>query len=312
METNEQLKQAREGTYRSVEQTEIEDLGAQWGMDFQLINRENIAREAFPDVWGELEPFGDEAVRAIIRSKKELSSYVIAWLERAEIASIKPNTPDFDALLGACPDEYLVSNPEISDGWKEILAELEVIPNQAKIDTFGALKRRRSNDPQRKLSAVFEKYLKVNSDLSKSAQSEFGTGVRRFIEFHGDLDIDQIERSHAEQFRNGLARLPVRPPNKVRASTMPQQLDWAMLNETKTLQTKAINKNILAVKLALDFGFHKTSLIEDRTWRNPFEGFQEGGKKGRKSRPKGFSDEQVQIVFSKEGFKPRTEVPLVS
>ncbi len=217
VETNEQLTQAREGTYRSVEQTEIEDLAAQWGMDFQLINRENIAREAFPDVWGEPEPFGDEAPRPIIRRKSDLSSYVAAWLERSEIASIKPNSPDFDALLDACLDEYLVSNPEISDGWKDILAELEVMPNQAKLDTFGTLKRQRRNDPQRKLSAVFEKYLKVNSDLGKSARSEFGTGVRRFIEFHGDLDIDQIERSHAEQFRDGLAKLPVRPPNKVRA-----------------------------------------------------------------------------------------------
>ncbi len=87
---------------------------------------------------------------------------------------------------------------------------------------------------------------------------------------------------------------------------MPQQLDWATLNETRTLQTKAITKNILGVKLTLDFGFHKTSLIEDRTWRNPFEGFQDGGKKGRKSRPKGFTDEQVQTVFSKEVFKPKT------
>lgn len=137
--------------------------------------------------WGELEPFGDEAVRPIIRSKSDLSAYVAAWLERAEITSIKPNTPDFDALLDACLDEYLVSNREISDGWKDSLADLEVMPNQAKLDTFGTLKRQRSNDPQRKPSAVFEKYLKVNSDLGKSARSEFGTGVRRLIEFHGDF-----------------------------------------------------------------------------------------------------------------------------
>jgi hypothetical protein len=69
VETNEQLRAARSGSFRRLDQTQIEDLAVQWSLDFQLINRENIAREAFPDVWGELDTFGDEAPRPIIRSK---------------------------------------------------------------------------------------------------------------------------------------------------------------------------------------------------------------------------------------------------
>jgi len=113
VETDEQLKRARSGTYRRLSQMDIEDLAVQWSIDFQLINRENIAREAYPDVWGELEPIGDEAPHPIIRKKADLTQYVTDWMNRTDIGAIETDTPDFEALLDACLDEYLVSNPEI-------------------------------------------------------------------------------------------------------------------------------------------------------------------------------------------------------
>ena len=141
VETDEQLKQARNGTYRRLSQIEIENLAAQWGIDFQLINRENIAREAFPDVWGELDAIGDEAQRPIIRKKSDLAQYVADWLEKTDANNISTDTPDFEALLDACLDEYLVSNPEISNGWKEVLTELNALPEGPALSTFGTLKR---------------------------------------------------------------------------------------------------------------------------------------------------------------------------
>ena len=302
VETDEQLKQARSGTYRRLDQTEIEDLAVQWGVDFQLINRENIAREAYPDVWGELEPIGDEAPRPIIRKKTDLTQYVMDWMNRTDITAITTDTPDFEALLEACLEEYLVSNPEISSQWKDMIAELEgPVPS-----TFGTLKRAKKVDPNRKLSLAFKKYLEGNPDLSDSAVSDFGTGVRRFIEFCGDFDVEEIDRTHAEKFRDGLIRLPSRPPNKIRELTMPKQLDWADTNETNTLQRGAINKNLQGVKLTLDYAYDGTALIKDRTWRNPFDGFIKKVKRSKTDRKKGFTDEQVRIVFSREVFQPKT------
>ncbi len=302
VETDEQLKQARSGTYRRLDQTEIEDLAIQWGVDFQLINRENIAREAYPDVWGELEPIGDEAPRPIIRKKTDLTQYVKDWMNRRDITAITTGTPDFEALLEACLEEYLVSNPEISSQWKDMIAELGgPVPS-----TFGTLKRAKKVDPNRKLSLAFKKYLEGNPDLSDSAVSDFGTGARRFIEFCGDLDVEEIDRTHAEKFRDGLIRLPSRPPNKIRKLTMPKQLDWADTNETNTLQRGAINKNLQGVKLTLDYAYDGTALIKDRTWRNPFDGFIKKVKRSKTDRKKGFTDEQVRIVFSREVFQPKT------
>lgn len=306
VETDEQLKQAKNGTYRRLSQMEIENLAAQWGIDFQLINRENIAREAFPDVWGELDAIGDEAPRPIIRKKSDLAQYVADWLEKTDANSISTDTPDFEALLDACLDEYLVSNPEISNGWEEVLTELSALPEGPAPSTFGTLKRTKKIDPKRRLSVAFNKYLQGNPDISDSAVSDFGTGVRRFIEFCGDLDVEEIDRTHAEKFRDGLLRFPSRPPNKIRVLSMQKQLDWAETNETNTLQRGAVNKNLQGVKLALDYAYSDTSLIKDRTWRNPFEGFIKKVKQSKTDRKKGFTDEQVKIVFSREVFRPKT------
>lgn len=306
VETDEQLKHARNGTYRRLSQIEIENLAAQWGIDFQLINRENIAREAFPDVWGELDAIGDEAPRPIIRKKSDLAQYVADWLEKTDTNSISTDTPDFEALLDACLDEYLVSNPEISNGWKEVLTELNALPEDPAPSTFGTLKRTKKIDPKRRLSVAFNKYLQGNPDISDSAVSDFGTGVRRFIEFCGDLDVEEIDRTHAEKFRDGLLRFPSRPPNKIRVLSMQKQLDWADTNETNTLQRGAVNKNIQGVKLALDYAYSDTALIKDRTWRNPFEGFIKKVKQSKTDRKKGFTDAQVKIVFSREVFRPKT------
>jgi hypothetical protein len=208
VETDEEIRKAKEGTYRVLSDTQVEDIAIQWSIDFQLINRENIARAAFPDVWGELEPFGDEAPRPIIRKKADLAQYVSDWLERAEQVEIKIGTPDFDALVDACVDEYLVSNPEISNGWKEIFAELNVLVESYGKSVHGTLKRKKKVGPDRKLSALFKNYLENSPDLGESARSDFGTAVRRFIEFHGDIDVEVIDRTHAEKFRDGMKRMP--------------------------------------------------------------------------------------------------------
>ena len=69
VETDEEIQQAKEGKFRRLSKSDVEDLAAQWCIDFQLINRENIAREAFPDVLGKPDPLGDEAKTPIILNR---------------------------------------------------------------------------------------------------------------------------------------------------------------------------------------------------------------------------------------------------
>lgn len=314
VETDEEIQQAKEGKFRRLSKIEVEDLAAQWCIDFQLINRENIAREAFSDVLGEPDPLGDEAKTPIIRKKADLLEVVRNWLVRTNNDRLTVGSADWDALLDAWLDEYLVSNPEISDAWQQIHAELGLENTPTPVNVFGTLKRSPKVDPRHRLSAVFKQYLKINTNLGKSARSDFGTAVRRFIEFHGDIGVENVERVHVEQFRDALIRLPVRPPNKIRSQTIKKQVAWAEENIARCLKQGAINKNLMGVKLTLDFAFEETSIIKDRNWRNPCDGFSKAV--GTPDNPvEAFTEKQLQLVFSERVFRPKTAerfwVPLV-
>jgi integrase len=198
-------------------------------------------------------------------------------------------------------DEYLASNPEISNQWEDVIAEL----GGPAPSTFGTLKRIKKVDPNRRLSKVFKRYLQINTKIGDSARSDFGTSVRRFIEFHGDMDVSEIDRSHVEQFRDALIQLPVRPPNTIRTQSVKQQISWAGKTGAKTIKQGAINKNLMGVKRTLDFAFEETSLFQNRNWRNPFDGFSK--PVGQPENPvEPFTTEQLQMVFSDQIFVTKT------
>lgn len=71
VEAESEIRQARGGTYRNLSPIEIEDIAVQRSIDFQQIDWENIARDAFLDVWAEQDRIGDEAPNPIFRSKPD-------------------------------------------------------------------------------------------------------------------------------------------------------------------------------------------------------------------------------------------------
>ncbi len=240
VETDEDIRQAKEGTFRRVSDNNLDDIAVQWGIDFQQINRENIARDAFPDVWDHRDKIGDETPTPIFRSKSELAKSVSKWLERVQCYDVIEGSSDWTALIEACLDEYLVSNPEISNAWVKIHTEQATIPSPDISNVYGTVERTPKIDPKHKLSIVFENYLKINKKLGASARTDFATSVRRFIEFHGDMDVTQIRRVHAEQFRDGLMAMPVRPPHKVRALNMKKCKTHSNNGPQKRLRNSAV------------------------------------------------------------------------
>ena len=59
------------------------------------------------------------------------------------------------------------------------------------------------------LSAALDGWKKAKQPRPTIAY-EFDHAVRRFIELHGDLRIQDIKRSHVRQFREALQTIPVR------------------------------------------------------------------------------------------------------
>lgn len=314
VETDEDIRQAKEGTFRRISDHNLDDIAVQWGIDFQQINRENIARDAFPDVWDRHDKIGDETPKPIFRSKSELAKSVSRWLTRVQCYDVIEGSSDWTALIEACLDEYLVSNPEISNAWVEIHTEQENIPSADMSNVFGTVVRTPKIDPKHKLSIVFKSYLKINKKLGASARTDFATSVRRFIEFHGDMDVTLIRRVHAEQFRDGLMAMPVRPPHKIRALNMKKQIAWAEVNAVKHFEKGTLNKNLLGVKLTLDFAFEETSIFEDRNWRSPFDGFIKSV--GPSKNPiQEFTPAQLSLIFSQDVYVTKSAerfwIPLV-
>ncbi|MEM6312027.1 MAG: DUF6538 domain-containing protein [Pseudomonadota bacterium] len=97
VETDDIIERVRNGTYRRFTDIEIDDLAIRWGMDFQLVNRENIAASVFPDVIPKNDPTGDEEQKPIFPSRKELENSVAKWVTEEESAP-SPGTADWGTV----------------------------------------------------------------------------------------------------------------------------------------------------------------------------------------------------------------------
>lgn len=192
----------------------------------------------FPDVFDDEPRVGEEAADSILRSRSDVSASVTAWLttdgveENLICILEKENDPkfslsftsqDFGALLDTCIDAYLVSNPEVSDGWKDVLAGLGKGPKESYPDYVKVVERTPTIPERRRLSNMFDKYANA-TEIGESARLDFGLGVRRFIQLHGDIDVQQVDRRHVEDFRDLLRKMPSRPPNDIRKLPMTDQV----------------------------------------------------------------------------------------
>lgn len=311
--TDKTIVQVRNGTYRKFTDIQIDDLAIQWSTQFQLINRENIAATLFPDVIALNKPIDEEEKTPIFPSREELEKSVTRWA--AQIADAPaPETVDWEKLVDACLDEYLVSNPELSDAWVDILAEQGLDVTQSHGTFIPVVQRPKKVIQRNLLSAVFADFVTGDHGLADNTINEYQLSVDRFKSVHGDLDINDITKEHVKEYRDLLRQVPSRPPNDVRALPIAKQVAWAADGDMPRLSQAAINKNFLGVKAALNHAYNETSILKDPNWRNPFDGFSKKPKKSENSVCR-FSDDQIKLVFSSDLYKPRTAekfwVPLV-
>lgn len=295
VETDEIIDAVRSGSYRNLTDDDLHGFAVRWSLDFQLINRQFIPRDMFPDAFESEPRIGDEATNSILSSRTGIETSVLVWLSRTE-PEVELLPAEHDALIDLCTDEYLTANPELSNGWKDIIADAGVEDAQRLPDYLKVVKRGKKTLRRRRITSMFEKYAD-DSDIGTSARNDFGVGIRRFCELHGDLDVAEINRRHIEDFRDMLRRLPSRPPNSIRKLPMPEQVAWAEGLDIITMGQAAINKNIGGVKVTLQYAFDQTSEINNRDWRNPCDGFTKKPKKTR-DKIRGFTPDQIGLVFS--------------
>jgi integrase len=319
VKTDEIIAQVRAGKFRRLSDHEIDYIAVWWITDLQQINEQYLPNAAYPHLLGEHLGLGDEAPSPILRSKSEVETELKRWelrfLDDVNVdIKIEIDSPDWDALLTECIDNYIFAFTDDTNAKLEIFAEFGVDFSNEPAMNPPKLKRVKRKNPAHSMSSMLKSYMNGNIDLGDSVRSDFATAVRRFIDLNGDMSIVETSRVHAEKFRDALRDFPSKLPDEIRKLSMSAQVQWAQATDAKMLAQASTNKNILGVRLMLNYAFEETSAIEDRDWRNPFDGFAKKTKPS--STPIGsFTDDQWATVFSHQIYTTNTAekfwIPLV-
>ena len=161
---------------------------------------------------------------------------------------------------------------------------------------FPSMEDRARRDPKAFIGVVFDKMI-ADGDLADSSIRDFRLAVKRFSEVLGVVEVERISREHIESYRTALRMLPNRPPEAVRVLTVQEQCDWADRNGAKRLGVVTINKMLTAIRGTLTYAFKQTSLISNRDWRNPVDGFVVKSKSKVEDHRLPFSKAQLSKIF---------------
>lgn len=75
---------------------------------------------------------------------------------------------------------------------------------------------------------------------------DFGIYVRRFVELHGDLPVNQITKAHVRDYKDAMLRYPARPAGKMRKMNTPQLLEYVQKHPgTQVLSPRTVNDRAL-------------------------------------------------------------------
>lgn len=108
---------------------------------------------------------------------------------------------------------------------------------------------------------------------AENTVAEAETAVRRFIELHGDMPIQDIGKAHGRQFRDAMAQMPKGLPSKLRKLPIKQLLAHD-LSAYERRSATTINKTLTLLGAVLGRA-EQDGHFDEAGWRNPFDvGFQ--------------------------------------
>ncbi|MGY6251676.1 DUF6538 domain-containing protein [Bosea thiooxidans] len=103
--------------------------------------------------------------------------------------------------------------------------------------------------------------------------AEAETAVRRFVELHGDMPIQDIGKAHGREFRDAMAQIPKGLPAKLRKLPI-KQLMARDLSGYERRSATTINKTLTLLGAVLARA-EQDGHFDEAGWRNPFDvGFQ--------------------------------------
>jgi len=179
---------------------------------------------------------------------------------------LDPTSKAYKALGAAVLKRYVQHLEAIS---KRNAGEVIDTPKIVEPPSDTALRSGASSDADT-LSAAYEGWKKATSP-TQSTDREFHYAVRRFIELHGDLRIEDIRRSHVRTYREALQMIPVRRSGDLRKADLPTLVEWSSKNpDAPRLKPTSINKMLGGVQAIAVWASDNGFTSEEQTWADPF------------------------------------------
>jgi len=92
-----------------------------------------------------------------------------------------------------------------------------------------------------------------------------------FIQWHGNLPVAAIKKSHARQYREALQDVPQRRTGDLLKASLPELSSWGRKHpEVPKVSPGTINKQLGAVQAIAAWAFSNGVITEDTAWSDPF------------------------------------------
>lgn len=181
-------------------------------------------------------------------------------------------------------------------------------------NAYQAIVRNTGDSTQYKLSAYFERYKRNQIETSQGSKdavtrtvNDYATTVKRFIKVIGDLDIRMITKEQISIYRDTVLKLPARPKLAIRALPIDEQIMLAERCGLPTVSPSTVKTGIRGLSSVLQSAV-ENGIIDI----NPAHGVTKVLTKRKKkveSDDKGYTDEQLSIIFGSDCFKLDFKLP---
>jgi integrase len=121
----------------------------------------------------------------------------------------------------------------------------------------------------RSLRAAYDGWVKIEKRPA-STVLEFSRGIERFIEFHGDLDVAQINRGQVRSFREAAQLVPKHRPGKLRKMSLPELVKWSRQHpDAVRISSATVNKWLTCLQAVLNWARENGTIPDDIVWADP-------------------------------------------
>jgi len=252
---------------------------------------------------------GDGWTRSKGLSDREYEKYqdtLHFWEKMLSHAISRGDRTVIEGILEEVMEEYNIRIRKESDTYVELahaLLKATKVANDASImrhkghyiETPPAPEPLESTQRGPLLSEIFEKW-KVERQPPEKTANDFHVHIRRFIDMHGDLPIEDITKAHVREYKEAMLLYPARPSQKLKRLPLRRIVEKTSKDPSvPRLSVKTVNEKCLGAVSAILSWAVSNGYRDD----NPASGIRAATAKGQARTPRQpYTVEDLNTIFS--------------